>query len=117
MTKKKLTTSKEKYDYLIKRYYSDIVSGVKTKENLLFERSLHAILELQECEEIYLKDKKRNSNGGLFIERRKLQYWANPLINLGKNGLHAELNLAPVETGIAAQCFKFFSKIWTPSDR
>ena len=59
MPKKKLTTSKEKYDYLIKRYYSDfVVSKVKTKENLLFERSLHAILELQECEEIYLKDKK-----------------------------------------------------------
>jgi hypothetical protein len=58
MPKKKLSTSKEKYDYLIKRYYSDIVTGVKTKENLLFERSLHAILELQECEEIYLKDKK-----------------------------------------------------------
>lgn len=58
MQKKKLTTSKEKYDYLIKRYYSDIVSGVKTKENLLFERSLHDILELQECEKIYLKDKK-----------------------------------------------------------
>jgi hypothetical protein len=58
MPKKKLSTSKEKYDYLIKRYYSDIVTGVKTKENLLFERTLHAILELQECEEIYLKDKK-----------------------------------------------------------
>jgi hypothetical protein len=58
MPKKKLTTSKERYDYLIKRYYNDLVAGVKTKENLLFERSLHAILELQECEEIYLKDKK-----------------------------------------------------------
>jgi len=58
MPKKKLSTAKEKYDYLMKRYYSDIVSGVKTKENLLFERSLHAILEIQECEEIYLKDKK-----------------------------------------------------------
>jgi hypothetical protein len=33
MPKKKLSTSKEKYDYLIKRYYSDIVTGVKTKEN------------------------------------------------------------------------------------
>jgi DNA-binding Lrp family transcriptional regulator len=58
MPKKKLSTAKEKYDYLMKRYYSDIVSGVKTKKNLLFERSLHAILELQECEEVYLKDKK-----------------------------------------------------------
>ena len=59
MASKKLTTSKEKYNYLIKRYYSDfVVSKGKTKENLLFERSLNAILELQECEETYLKDKK-----------------------------------------------------------
>ena len=58
MAKKKLKTAKEKYDYLIKRYYSDATfSDTTKKEKLHFKRSLHALLELRECEEIYMKDK------------------------------------------------------------
>jgi hypothetical protein len=76
MAKKKLTTSKNKYDYLIKRYYSDIVTGLKTKENLLFERTLNAVLELQECEEIYLKDKKTDIDFEYFhIQLEDLEKW------------------------------------------
>ena len=56
MAKKKLKTAKEKYDYLIKRYYIDAYDTTK-KEKLHFKRSLHALLELRECEEIYMKDK------------------------------------------------------------
>ena len=58
MAKKKLKTAKEKYDYLIKRYYIDgTFSDTTKKEKLHFKRSLNALLELRECEEIYMKDK------------------------------------------------------------
>ena len=46
--------------------------------------------------------KKSMQSGVHFVKKHKLQGIANPLINLGKKGLHAGLNLAHAETGIAA---------------
>ena len=57
MTKKKLTTVKEKYKYFIKRYY-EIYGSAKEEKNeadLLLERAVFAFMELQDCEEKYSK--------------------------------------------------------------
>ena len=49
------------------------------------------------------KSLKRALNTGVsFVKKHKLQGVANPIINLGKKGLHTGLNLAHAETGLAA---------------
>ena len=46
--------------------------------------------------------KKGVQSGVHFIKKHKLQGIANPLIHLGKRGLHAGLNLGHAESGMAA---------------
>ena len=49
------------------------------------------------------KGLKRGLKTGVnFVKKHKLQGIVNPLINLGKKGLHTGLNLAHAETGVAA---------------
>ena len=68
MSKKKLITVKEKYDYLIKRYYEDN-SENKTNGDKLFERALLAMLELKECEDIYLENKENDDTLDFSLSR------------------------------------------------
>ena len=49
-------------------------------------------------------------SGVSFVKKHKLQKVANPLIDLGKKGLHTGLNLAHAETGLA-------SPFWNPLAR
>ena len=52
--------------------------------------------------DIFKQLQKGLQQGLNFVKRNKLQGVVNPLINLGKKGLHTGLNLAHAETGVAS---------------